>query len=109
MFSINWNDITISKGDTASFTAELYEDGEPYTLSSGDSLVLNAEKGGANVLHLTADSEATFTFAAADTASLAVGDYKYDIELTTAGGEVYHPIGMANLTIAPVAAEPEGE
>ena len=107
MFNVDNFDIYISKGNTASFKANLQEDGEPYELKSGDVLVLNASKDGGSVFQLTADREGVFTFTAETTAELDAGDYEYDLKLTTEGGDECNPIPLSALTILRVSPEPQ--
>lgn len=67
----------------------------PYTFVTGDVVTLTvkkkAEKDSPVIFKLTS-SDGSFTIASDLTKDLALGDYKYDISLTSAGGEPYNYI-----------------
>ena len=46
-----------------------------------------------------ADAESVFTFAPTDTEGLAFGEYKYDVQLTTAQDEVYTVIPVSKFVL----------
>lgn len=89
MFYVNGNDIYITRGDTATFTLNLTQDGQPYDYSD-DTVVLTVRR---NVHDSEILIQKTITYGnnvaidPADTQNL-LGVYWYDIQLTTAGGVV---------------------
>lgn len=83
-----------TKGDTGSITIKkiLLGDGSEYTLQSGDTLTLTVRaipKTSSTALIQVTSNTNTLTIQPADTADVPVGKYSADIQLTTAGGEIY--------------------
>ena len=67
MLMMKDNEIFMSKGDDVAFSISLTGvDGKPYTLQAGDKIIFSVSCGSINIT-------------SADTASIAPGDYKYDI------------------------------
>ena len=111
MLYIRGTDIQLTRGDTARFDVDIINqvDGTPYQLQAGDVLTLtmrvrpdSAEKS----MQRTAEAgTASFYIRPEDTARLGAGQYVYDIQLTTAGGDIYTVIGppqdRCNFTILP--------
>lgn len=94
MFSVSKNgEIKLTRGDTARLTINIADDeGEPYSIQNGDVLTLSVKKNitdAETVLKKTITSGATFHIEPKDTAGLDFGRYKYDVQLTMAGGDVY--------------------
>ena len=94
MLYIDDKTIKLTRGDTARLTVpiiNLANNGE-YTMKSGDILYFTVKKTakdsdflfqksvtGSNSIHIKPE----------DTADLSFGKYKYDVQLTTATGDVY--------------------
>lgn len=94
MLYIDDKTIKLTRGDTARLTVpivNLANNGE-YTMESGDILYFTVKKTakdsdflfqksvtGSNSIHIRPE----------DTANLSFGKYKYDVQLTTATGDVY--------------------
>jgi uncharacterized protein YfaS (alpha-2-macroglobulin family) len=86
--------IRLTRGDTARLTVDITNntDGGEYTLENSDVLTLTVKK---NVNETTAYIQKTITgsnvfyIEPSDTESMTFGSYKYDVQLTTAGGDVY--------------------
>ena len=94
MLYIDDKTIKLTRGDTARLTVpiiNLANNGE-YTMESGDILYFTVKKTakdsdflfqksvtGSNSIHIKPE----------DTANLSFGKYKYDVQLTTATGDVY--------------------
>ena len=94
MLYIDDKTIKLTRGDTARLTVpiiNLANNGE-YTMESGDILYFTVKKTakdsdflfqksvtGSNSIHIKPE----------DTADLSFGKYKYDVQLTTATGDVY--------------------
>ena len=95
MFDINYQTISLTRGDSAQLTVNLTDvDGTPYELHEGDTLTLTVKKSATDstaVLSIMAAGN-VFTFLPATTAGKPFGTYRYDIQLETAAGEVYTPI-----------------
>ena len=74
MLMMKDNEIFMSKGDDVAFSISLTDvDGKPYTLQAGDKIIFSVSCG------LKIETNDTINIASADTASIAPGDYKYDI------------------------------
>lgn len=97
--------VKLTRGDTARLTVTINNDtsGKEYVIESGDTLTLTVKKSvsdavpsiqkvlvGTNIFHIEPK----------DTAQLAFGRYKYDVQLTTAGGDVYTVIEPTTFEIA---------
>ena len=98
------NSIELTRGDTARLSVTVTnDDGEEYEVQSTDTLTLSIKKK-------VKDSEAlvskiiigskTFHIEPRDTSGLPFGSYVYDVQLTTAEGDVYTVITPSNFTIA---------
>lgn len=96
--------IKLTRGDTARLTVDIDNDidSNEYIIQEEDTLTLTIKKNisdtvpvlqkinkGSNVFHITPS----------DTSQLDFGSYKYDIELTTADGDVYTVIGPATFIL----------
>jgi hypothetical protein len=92
MFNVFMNDITMTKGDDASFDVGIsYNDKcRPYVMQQGDVLTFTAKKAADDetAAILKTLTELKLVIAAADTKELEVGSYKYDLQLTFADGRV---------------------
>ena len=86
--------IQLTRGDTARLTVTITNEttkGE-YTLDAADVLTLTVKKNIEDetpAIQKTITGETTFHIEPQDTAQLAFGAYKYDVQLTTTGGDVY--------------------
>ena len=102
MLSAIDNTITLTRGDTAELGLNVKKnDGTAYDFSS-DTVVLTVKSS-------TVTSEIIFqkTFSSgeikidpADTANMKYGTYKYDVQITTAGGDVYTVIPPSDFVVA---------
>lgn len=104
MLYIDDKTIKLTRGDTARLTVpiiNLANNGE-YTMESGDILYFTVKKTakdsdflfqksvtGSNSIHIRPE----------DTANLSFGKYKYDVQLTTATGDVYTVIEPSTFEI----------
>lgn len=91
------NRIQITRGDSAYITVSLTGlDGNPYDMISGDMLALTvrkkAEDASPVLLQATSDTN-TIVLKPAQTAQMEPGGYSYDIQLTTAAGDVFTVVG----------------
>lgn len=86
--------IRLTRGDTARLSVPIKNSSndEEYTMQSGDNLYFTVKKSakdvepllqkvvtGSNVFHIKPEDTKTFPF----------GKYKYDVQITTASGDVY--------------------
>ena len=93
-------DIELTRGDTAWLTVAINDDnGEAYTVKGNDVLTLSLKKKAVDeepiLLQKIIKGTDTFHIQPEDTAKLEFGKYKYDVELTTAGGDVFTVIPPA--------------
>ena len=91
------NRIQITRGDSAYITVSLTGlDGNSYDMVSGDMLALTvrkkAEDASPVLLQATSDTN-TIVLKPAQTAQMEPGGYSYDIQLTTAAGDVFTVVG----------------
>lgn len=92
MLYINGTDIQLTRGDTAYLTVSLIFNGEEYVMSSSDTLTLSVKKNVNNAEYVFSKSVTggnEIHIEPADTAALAFGKYKYDVQLNTSDGDVY--------------------
>ena len=76
MLMMKDNELFMSKGDDVAFSISLTGvDGKPYTLKAGDKIIFSVSCG----LKIETGNSGSINIASADTASIAPGDYKYDI------------------------------
>ena len=88
------NSIRLTRGDTARFSVSITNDvnKQEYTMQEGDILTLSIKKSINDetlCLQLIAKGEASFYIKPKDTSALQFGKYIYDVQLTTAAGDVY--------------------
>jgi hypothetical protein len=110
MFTIDENNtMIISKGETASFDVKIYntETNSVYEMSATDTLTLavkeNIEDSSA-IFSITSTGVPTLTFESGVTINVASGEYRYDIKLTTSGGQRYYIIKPSIFRIIPTIA-----
>lgn len=112
MLMIKNGKIMLTRGDSAYITVTLKaQDGAAYTMQAGDKLTLTvrqlADDTSAVLLQTESDSTQLHLLPA-QTKQLTAGKYSYDIQLSTASGDVYTVVGAAdtntslsNFTILP--------
>lgn len=89
-------EIMLTRGDTARLNVNINNDSQPYEISADDELKMTVKRNvrdedigfqkvvkGGTLIHIKPE----------DTAGLGFGKYVYDIQLTTAAGDVYTIIG----------------
>jgi len=87
-------EIQLTRGDTARLSVSITNetDQNAYTIEAGDTLTLTVKKSAKDdepSFQKVLTGSSTFHIEPKDTAELAFGKYKYDVQLTTAGGDVY--------------------
>lgn len=86
--------IRLTRGDTARLNVQITNQiGEDeYTIDANDTLTFSVKKSVSEseyVLQKTIVGSGAFHIEPRDTSELAYGKYKYDVQLTTASGDVY--------------------
>lgn len=97
MLEIKGNKIRMTRGDSAYLTVALTRavpgaPEEAYTIAADDTLTLTVRKNirsESAALTKTLTGSASIRIAPEDTAGLDPGCYVYDVQLTTAAGDVY--------------------
>ena len=103
MFSIEGNTIKITRGDTGIFTLELKNGTQTYDYTN-DTVVLTVKQDTVTKSHLiqkTITYGNNVAFAPADTAALPYGEYWYDVQVTTSGGQVDTVIPPSKFVVMP--------
>lgn len=112
MLMIKNGRIMLTRGDSAYITVALKaQDGAAYTMQAGDKLTLTVRKQAVDTSSVLLQTESDSTqlhLLPAQTKQLTAGKYSYDIQLSTASGDVYTVVGAAdtntslsNFTILP--------
>lgn len=98
-----YGEIGLTRGDTARLTVSITNDaGEEYEIQPEDTLTLSVKKAVTDAeyaLQKTVKGANLFYIEPKDTAGLAFGKYKYDVQVTTAEGEVYTVIAPSTFEI----------
>lgn len=86
--------IRLTRGDTARFDVTIHNDisGEDYQMQNGDVLRFTVKRTVNDTEALISkevQSSTSFSLAPADTSGLSFGRYLYDVQLTTAAGDVF--------------------
>lgn len=97
--------IKITRGDTGVIAINLKnKDGTEYVMQTGDVLVITVKRSTyvSDVLFQKAfGSSMQAKIEPADTANLSYGTYWYDVQLTTAGGDVFTVVVPHKLEVMP--------
>lgn len=112
MLMIRNGKIMLTRGDSAYITVTLKsQEGSAYTMQAGDKLTLTVRKQAVDTSSVLLQTESDSTqlhLLPAQTKQLTAGKYSYDIQLSTASGDVYTVVGAAdtntslsNFTILP--------
>jgi hypothetical protein len=105
-YTVKKTSITLTRGDT--FKAQIFitdKDGNPYDIQPGDSVRFAMKKHYTDpdsevLINKTIPSDTlVLVLEPEDTKSLEFGDYVYDIQLTTASGDIDTFITKATLTL----------
>lgn len=91
MYSINGNNITLTKGDTLRCQVNITQDGEPYELQEGDSVVFAMKRNFLSdtvLLSKTLPSSLLLILNPEDTKQMQTGDYVFELEMTFANNDV---------------------
>lgn len=93
MLRITNEAVILTRGDSADLEVNIYDiNGSKYELQTGDVLVFTMKINCmSDVILIQKDisSDSTIHLAPEDTNLLSYGDYVFDVQLTTAGGDVY--------------------
>lgn len=102
MVIIEDNDISLTRGDTCYFSLSLVRDeesGEEYEIKTTDTVVFSVRETDDDVSNPTylvqkvVQGSGDIKLTPEDTKGLSYGTFKYDVQLTTADGDVYTVIG----------------
>lgn len=94
MLEINGSDIYLTKGDTAHLAVGITNaaSGDAYEMQPDDTLILTVRKQAYEaspvLLQKTVKGSSDIHLTPEDTAQMATGTYKYDVELRT-GADIY--------------------
>ena len=111
MLEISETAIALTKGDSATFTVNIVDQlsGKPYELKPDDVLVFTVRKQSSArspvLVEKILTGTSTFKLWPKDTASLADGTYKYDIELRS-GEDIYTVVQCDSFTLLPEVTIP---
>lgn len=101
--SINGTTISLTRGDTLKLQVSMTRGGEEYIPALDDRIRFALKKKVTDdetlILKNISPSDLILELKPEDTKSLSFGSYKYDIELTTSGGDVDTFIGPATFNI----------
>lgn len=97
------NTINLTRGDNCDIIVTIYDhNGDEYEIQEGDTVLftmkINCETQDI-VIQKDITSDCIISLTHNDTKSLAYGSYVYDVQLTTAGQEVYTVIAPAIFNI----------
>lgn len=97
--------IELTRGDTAYLDVSITNtENEEYELQSGDKLTLSVKKALTDetpCLQKIISASKMFHVEPSDTSGLQFGKYKYDVQLTTASGDVFTVVGPETFEILP--------
>lgn len=98
--------IRLTRGDTARLSVGINNDMDEteYTLDENDTLTFTVRKKTTDVyicLQKTITGSSTFHIEPKDTRKMSFGSYTYDVQLTTATGDVYTIIEPSVLELMP--------
>lgn len=105
MLNISGTTITLTRGDSAKIAMDLtYKNGDPYEPTDGDKIRFAMKKDYNDLLppllliEIPTDTLILY-IPASETKQLAYGTYKYDIQITTAAGDVDTFIDRATFVV----------
>ena len=96
--------IKLTRGDTARLTIDVINDidGSEYIIHENDTLVMTVKRSTSDTaikLQKILKGSNTFHIEPKDTSDMEFGSYKYDVQLTTSGGDVYTVIEPSTFTL----------
>lgn len=97
--------VQLTRGDTAELEVSITKDNsEEYTIQETDELTFSVKKSvfeKSCVIHKTVKGTSTIRIDPEDTSALDFCSYQYDVQLTTASGDVYTVIPPSTFEIMP--------
>lgn len=102
MLKVSGDDIQLTRSDSAYLTLAIQDsDGSNYVRQDGDNLVFTVKKNTTttNVILQKVLDGLILEIKPEDTKYLEYGTYKYDVQLTTADGEVFTVVGPATFEL----------
>ena len=102
MLTIKNNKITLTRGDTARIDLAISKDGTAYDFSA-DTVVFSVKTSTENPEYVFQKTvtDGVIYIAPSDTESLPYGTYRYDVQVTTTGGDVCTVIPPSIFEVAP--------
>lgn len=105
MLKIESNYIKLTRGDTARFSVDVTNviTDDYYDIAPDDTLTFTVKRTTNDktfILQKTVVGDNQFYIKPEDTADLSYGKYKYDVQLSTAGGDVYTIIEPSKFEIS---------
>ena len=103
MLSVNGSTIVMIRGDTGTLNIALKLDGTQYAISSTDKAVFSLKadfSASAYILQKLIPPMGKIKFTHDDTNDLGTGSYVWDIQVTTASGDVF-TVGPGRMKILP--------
>ena len=94
MLEVHGSTILLTRGDTAELDVQpLNDDGTPYEPQAGDTIRFRCTRVWGDATELIERQVPTSTLmlklVPSDTSALSFGTYRYDVQLTTASGDVF--------------------
>lgn len=87
MLKVEYGDIFLTRGDSASFSVCVTQpDGAEYRLEPGDAMVFTVKRSTDDARHVIQKDGPLFSIDPEDTNGLDYGEYQYDVQLTRARG-----------------------
>lgn len=103
MLSVNGSTIVMIRGDTGTLNIALKLDGTQYAISSTDKAAFSLKadfSATAYILQKSIPTTGKIKFTHDDTNDLGAGSYVWDIQVTTASGDVF-TVGPGRMKILP--------
>ena len=102
MLQVQWTNISMIRGDTGTIDVNISANGVPYQILDTDKIVFSVKKyydADAYAIQKTAES-GKIKLLHTDTNELSTGNYVWDMQITTANGDVA-TIGPGKLNVLP--------
>lgn len=102
MLKVVNNTVTATRGDSVYLNIKLTKNGEDYEMAEGDTLTLTIKKTTSSKKALISKTfeDLTVKIESGDTDSLEYGTYYYDVQLTSANGDIDTVIPPTKFVIA---------
>lgn len=102
MFSVDNNEMKLTRGDTIKFKVDIfYENGSPYIVRDGDTVTFSVKrnlKDSDYALQKVVNAGELISIEPEETSNLS-GRYLYDVQLNTSLGEVFTIVSPSQLYV----------